>query len=92
MASASPGHRYFLKRAYAEIHPTRPCSRSSFRHHAVAAFRWIFPKRQDIVAMANICDVLLAHESTPRISFGMDGSPAPATHPKQFIGESHDRS
>ena len=82
----------FLKRAYAEIHPTGVL----LSLDVFGVMAWQRPvdlshTGQDIVAMAKHCDVL-SPMIYPSHFFGMDGyRAAPATRRSTFIGESMDR-
>jgi hypothetical protein len=81
----------FLKRAYAEIHPTG----ALFSLDVFGVMAWQRPvdlahTGQDIVAMANHCDVL-SPMIYPSHFFGMDGIARPGDAPEHFIGESMDR-
>ncbi len=81
----------FLKRAYAEIHPTG----ALFSLDVFGVMAWQRPvdlshTGQDIVAMAKQCDVL-SPMIYPSHFFGMDGIAHPGDAPEHFIGESMDR-
>ncbi len=81
----------FLKRAYAEIHPTG----ALFSLDVFGIMAWQRPvdlshTGQDIVAMAKHCDVL-SPMIYPSHFFGMDGIARPGDAPEHFIGESMDR-
>jgi hypothetical protein len=81
----------FLKRAYAEIHPTG----ALFSLDVFGVMAWQRPvdlahTGQDIVAMAKHCDVL-SPMIYPSHFFGMDGYAKPGDAPEHFIGESMDR-
>ena len=81
----------FLKRAYAEIHPTG----ALFSLDVFGVMAWQRPvdlahTGQDIVAMAKYCDVL-SPMIYPSHFFGMDGYARPGDAPEHFIGESMDR-
>jgi hypothetical protein len=81
----------FLKRAYAEIHPTG----ALFSLDVFGVMAWQRPvdlahTGQDIVAMARHCDVL-SPMIYPSHFFGMDGIARPGDAPEHFIGESMDR-
>jgi hypothetical protein len=81
----------FLKRAYAEIHPTG----ALFSLDVFGVMAWQRPvdlshTGQDIVAMAKQCDVL-SPMIYPSHFFGMDGIARPGDAPEHFIGESMDR-
>jgi hypothetical protein len=81
----------FLKRAYAEIHPTG----ALFSLDVFGVMAWQRPvdlahTGQDIVAMAKHCDVL-SPMIYPSHFFGMDGIARPGDAPQHFIGESMDR-
>jgi len=81
----------FLKRAYAEIHPTGVL----FSLDVFGVMAWQRPvdlahTGQDIVAMAKHCDVL-SPMIYPSHFFGMDGIAHPGDAPEHFIGESMDR-
>ncbi len=81
----------FLKRAYAEIHPTG----ALFSLDVFGIMAWQRPvdlahTGQDIVAMAKHCDVL-SPMIYPSHFFGMDGIAHPGDAPEHFIGESMDR-
>ena len=81
----------FLKRAYAQIHPTG----ALFSLDVFGVMAWQRPvdlshTGQDIVAMAKYCDVL-SPMIYPSHFFGMDGIARPGDAPEHFIGESMDR-
>ncbi len=81
----------FLKRAYAEIHPTG----ALFSLDVFGVMAWQRPidlshTGQDIVAMSKHCDVL-SPMIYPSHFFGMDGIARPGDAPEHFIGESMDR-
>ncbi|MGA2005181.1 MAG: putative glycoside hydrolase [Terriglobales bacterium] len=81
----------FLKRAYAEIHP----SGVLLSLDVFGVMAWQRPvdlahTGQDIVAMAKHCDVL-SPMIYPSHFFGMDGIAKPGDAPEHFIGESMDR-
>jgi hypothetical protein len=81
----------FLKRAYAQIHPTG----ALFSLDVFGVMAWQRPvdlshTGQDIVAMAKQCDVL-SPMIYPSHFFGMDGIARPGDAPEHFIGESMDR-
>jgi len=81
----------FLKRAYAEIHPTGVL----LSLDVFGVMAWQRPvdlahTGQDIVAMAKHCDVL-SPMIYPSHFFGMDGYAKPGDAPEHFIGESMDR-
>jgi len=81
----------FLKRAYAEIHPTG----ALFSLDVFGVMAWQRPvdlahTGQDIVAMAKHCDVL-SPMIYPSHFFGMDGIARPGDAPEHFIGESMNR-
>ena len=81
----------FLKRAYAQIHPTG----ALFSLDVFGVMAWQRPidlahTGQDIVAMAKHCDVL-SPMIYPSHFFGMDGYAKPGDAPEHFIGESMDR-
>ena len=81
----------FLKRAYAQIHPTG----ALFSVDVFGVMAWQRPvdlahTGQDIVAMAKQCDVL-SPMIYPSHFFGMDGVARPGDAPEHFIGESMDR-
>ncbi len=81
----------FLKRAYAEIHPTGVLL--SLDVFGVMAWQRqvdLSHTGQDIVAMAKHCDVL-SPMIYPSHFFGMDGYAKPGDAPEHFIGESMDR-
>ena len=81
----------FLKRAYAQIHPTG----ALLSLDVFGVMAWQRPvdlshTGQDIVAMAKHCDVL-SPMIYPSHFFGMDGIAHPGDAPEHFIGESMDR-
>ncbi|MGA9528106.1 MAG: putative glycoside hydrolase [Terriglobales bacterium] len=81
----------FLKRAYAQIHPTGVL----LSLDVFGVMAWQRPvdlahTGQDIVAMAKHCDVL-SPMIYPSHFFGMDGYEKPGDAPEHFIGESMDR-
>ncbi|HEX7423605.1 MAG TPA: putative glycoside hydrolase [Terriglobales bacterium] len=81
----------FLKRAYAQIHPTG----ALFSLDVFGVMAWQRPvdlshTGQDIVAMSRHCDVL-SPMIYPSHFFGMDGIARPGDAPEHFIGESMDR-
>jgi hypothetical protein len=81
----------FIKRAYAEIHPTG----ALLSLDVFGVMAWQRPvdlahTGQDIVAMAKHCDVL-SPMIYPSHFFGMDGIARPGDAPEHFIGESMDR-
>jgi hypothetical protein len=81
----------FLRRAYAQIHPTG----ALFSVDVFGVMAWQRPvdlahTGQDIVAMAKQCDVL-SPMIYPSHFFGMDGIAHPGDAPEHFIGESMDR-
>jgi hypothetical protein len=81
----------FLKRAYAQIHPTG----ALFSLDVFGVMAWQRPvdlshTGQDIVAMSKYCDVL-SPMIYPSHFFGMDGIARPGDAPEHFIGESMDR-
>ena len=81
----------FLKRAYAQIHPTG----ALFSLDVFGVMAWQRPvdlshTGQDIVAMSKHCDVL-SPMIYPSHFFGMDGIAHPGDAPEHFIGESMDR-
>ncbi len=81
----------FLKRAYAQIHPTG----ALFSVDVFGVMAWqrsvdLAHTGQDIVAMAKQCDVL-SPMIYPSHFFGMDGVARPGDAPEHFIGESMDR-
>ena len=81
----------FLKRAYAQIHPTG----ALFSLDVFGIMAWqrqvdLSHTGQDIVAMAKHCDVL-SPMIYPSHFFGMDGIARPGDAPEHFIGESMDR-
>jgi hypothetical protein len=81
----------FLKRAYAELHPTGVLL--SLDVFGVMAWQRqvdLSHTGQDIVQMAKYCDVL-SPMIYPSHFFGMDGIEHPGDEPAHFIGESMDR-
>ncbi|MBI1741041.1 MAG: hypothetical protein HYR57_09220 [Candidatus Koribacter versatilis] len=81
----------FLKRTYAEIHPTG----ALFSLDVFGIMAWqrqvdLSHTGQDIVAMAKHCDVL-SPMIYPSHFFGMDGIARPGDAPEHFIGASMDR-
>jgi hypothetical protein len=81
----------FLKRAYAEVHP----SGALLSLDVFGIMAWQRPvdlshTGQDIVAMAKHCDVL-SPMIYPSHFFGMDGIARPGDAPEHFIGESMER-
>jgi len=81
----------FLKRAYAQIHP----SGVLLSLDVFGVMAWQRPvdlshTGQDIVAMSKHCDVL-SPMIYPSHFFGMDGIAHPGDAPEHFIGESMDR-
>jgi len=81
----------FLRRAYAQIHPTG----ALFSLDVFGVMAWQRPvdlshTGQDIVAMSKHCDVL-SPMIYPSHFFGMDGIARPGDAPEHFIGESMDR-
>jgi hypothetical protein len=81
----------FLKRAYAQVHPTGVL----LSVDVFGVMAWQRPvdlshTGQDIVAMAKHCDVL-SPMIYPSHFFGMDGIAHPGDAPEHFIGESMDR-
>ena len=81
----------FLKKAYAEIHPTG----ALFSLDVFGVMAWqrqvdLSHTGQDIVGMAKYCDVL-SPMIYPSHFFGMDNIPHPGDAPEHFIGESMDR-
>jgi len=81
----------FLKRAYAELHPTGVL----LSLDVFGVMAWQRPvdlshTGQDIVQMAKYCDVL-SPMIYPSHFFGMDGIEHPGDEPAHFIGESMDR-
>lgn len=81
----------FLKRAYAELHPTGVL----FSLDVFGVMAWqrqvdLSHTGQDIVQMARYCDVL-SPMIYPSHFFGMDGIEHPGDEPAHFIGESMDR-
>jgi hypothetical protein len=81
----------FLKKAYAEIHPTGALL--SLDVFGVMAWQRqvdLSHTGQDIVGMARYCDVL-SPMIYPSHFFGMDNIAHPGDEPAHFIGESMDR-
>jgi hypothetical protein len=81
----------FLKKAYAEIHPTGALL--SLDVFGVMAWQRqvdLSHTGQDIVGMAKYCDVL-SPMIYPSHFFGMDNIAHPGDAPEHFIGESMDR-
>ena len=81
----------FLKKAYAELHPTGVLL--SLDVFGVMAWQRqvdLSHTGQDIVQMAHYCDVL-SPMIYPSHFFGMDGIEHPGDEPAHFIGESMDR-
>jgi hypothetical protein len=81
----------FLKKAYAELHPTGVLL--SLDVFGVMAWQRqvdLSHTGQDIVQMAKYCDVL-SPMIYPSHFFGMDGIAHPGDEPAHFIGESMDR-
>jgi len=81
----------FLKKAYAELHPTGVL----LSLDVFGVMAWQRPvdlshTGQDIVQMARYCDVL-SPMIYPSHFFGMDGIAHPGDEPAHFIGESMDR-
>jgi hypothetical protein len=81
----------FLKKAYAELHPTG----ALLSLDVFGVMAWQRPvdlshTGQDIVHMAQYCDVL-SPMIYPSHFFGMDGIAHPGDEPAHFIGESMDR-
>jgi len=81
----------FLKRAYAELHP----SGVLLSLDVFGVMAWQRPvdlshTGQDIVSMAKYCDVL-SPMIYPSHFFGMDGYDHPGDAPEHFIGESMER-
>jgi hypothetical protein len=81
----------FLKKAYAELHPTGVL----FSLDVFGVMAWqrqvdLSHTGQDIVQMARYCDVL-SPMIYPSHFFGMDNIPHPGDEPAHFIGESMDR-
>jgi hypothetical protein len=81
----------FLKKAYAELHPTGVL----LSLDVFGVMAWQRPvdlshTGQDIVQMARYCDVL-SPMIYPSHFFGMDNIPHPGDEPAHFIGESMDR-
>jgi hypothetical protein len=81
----------FLKKAYAELHPTGVL----FSLDVFGVMAWQRPvdlahTGQDIVGMAHYCDVL-SPMIYPSHFFGMDNIAHPGDEPAHFIGESMDR-
>ena len=81
----------FLKKAYAELHPTGVLlSLDVFGVMAWQRQADLSHTGQDIVGMAHYCDVL-SPMIYPSHFFGMDGIEHPGDEPAHFIGESMDR-
>ena len=81
----------FLKKAYAEIHPTG----ALFSLDVFGVMAWqrqvdLSHTGQDIVGMAKYCDAL-SPMIYPSHFFGMDNIPHPGDAPEHFIGESMER-
>ena len=81
----------FLRKAYAEIHPTG----ALFSLDVFGVMAWqrqvdLSHTGQDIVQMAKYCDVL-SPMIYPSHFFGMDNIARPGDAPEHFIGESMDR-
>ncbi len=81
----------FLEKAYAQIHPTG----ALFSLDVFGVMAWQRPvdlshTGQDIVRMAQFCDVL-SPMIYPSHFFGMDGYALPGDAPEHFIGTSMDR-
>ena len=81
----------FLKKAYAELHPTGVL----LSLDVFGVMAWQRPvdlshTGQDIVGMAKYCDVL-SPMIYPSHFFGMDGIAHPGDAPEHFIGESMER-
>jgi hypothetical protein len=81
----------FLRKAYAEIHPTG----ALFSLDVFGVMAWqrsvdLSHTGQDIVGMARYCDVL-SPMIYPSHFFGMDNIARPGDAPEHFIGESMDR-
>jgi hypothetical protein len=81
----------FLKKAYAEIHP----SGALLSLDVFGVMAWqrqvdLSHTGQDIVSMAKYCDVL-SPMIYPSHFFGMDNIAHPGDEPEHFIGESMDR-
>ncbi len=81
----------FLKKAYAELHPTGVL----FSLDVFGVMAWQRPvdlshTGQDIVGMAKYCDVL-SPMIYPSHFFGMDNIEHPGDAPEHFIGESMER-
>jgi hypothetical protein len=81
----------FLKKAYSELHPTGVL----LSLDVFGVMAWQRPidlshTGQDIVHMAQYCDVL-SPMIYPSHFFGMDGIARPGDEPAHFIGESMDR-
>ena len=81
----------FLKKAYAEIHPTG----ALFSLDVFGVMAWqrqvdLSHTGQDIVGMAKYCDVL-SPMIYPSHFFGMDNIAHPGDAPEHFVGESMDR-
>jgi hypothetical protein len=81
----------FLKKAYAELHPTGVLlSLDVFGVMAWQRSVDLSHTGQDIVGMAKYCDVL-SPMIYPSHFFGMDGIEHPGDAPEHFIGESMER-
>jgi hypothetical protein len=81
----------FLKKAYAELHPTGVLlSLDVFGVMAWQRSVDLSHTGQDIVGMAHYCDVL-SPMIYPSHFFGMDNISRPGDEPAHFIGESMDR-
>jgi hypothetical protein len=81
----------FVKKAYAELHPTGVLL--SLNVFGVMAWQRqvdLSHTGQDIIGMANYCDVL-SPMVYPSHFFGMDNIANPGDEPAHFIGESMDR-
>jgi hypothetical protein len=81
----------FLKKAYAELHPTGVL----FSLDVFGVMAWqrqvdLSHTGQDIVGMAHYCDVI-SPMIYPSHFFGMDNIAHPGDEPAHFIGESMDR-
>jgi hypothetical protein len=81
----------FLKKAYAELHPTGVL----LSLDVFGVMAWLRPvdlshTGQDIIGMAKYCDVL-SPMIYPSHFFGMDGIEHPGDAPEHFIGESMQR-
>jgi hypothetical protein len=81
----------FLKKAYAELHPTGVLfSLDVFGVMAAQRQVDLSHTGQDIVGMAHYCDVI-SPMIYPSHFFGMDNIAHPGDEPAHFIGESMDR-